>query len=362
MLPSDCNRLMNPGQPEWPGCGGKEKCMKAYLAKQPGILEIREQDIPEITRDDEVLMKVKVVGICGSDMHIFHGTNPFATYPRVWGHEFAGEVAAVGSGVNDLNVGDHIVAEPYDNCGKCYACRHGRGNVCENLSVYGVHQDGGCREYIVMKRAKVHKVPAEISWKLAALAEPLTVGFQSVARGRVEKDDLVLVEGAGTIGLTCLIAAKEAGARVMITDLFDSKLEYAKKFGADYLVNVKNETLEQAIARVGEAPNVILDGVCSKASLEQAVDLVSAAGRVVELGYADIASEIRHVTLMKKEVDVCGTRLQAGMFPASIKYITGHQDLLDDFVTQTFTADRLEEAFAFAHDHPGEVRKAQIIL
>ncbi len=336
--------------------------MKAYVVKQPGIIEVQEQEIPSVIGADEVLMKVKVVGICGSDMHIFHGTNPFATYPRVWGHEFTGEVAAVGSDVTDLKAGDHVVAEPYNNCGKCYACRHGRGNVCEHLSVYGVHQDGGCREYIVMKRAKVHQVPADLSWKLAALAEPLTVGFQSVSRGRVEKDDLVLVEGAGTIGLTCLIAAKEAGARVMITDLFDSKLEYARKFGADYVVNVRNEKLEDAIARVGEAPNVIMDAVCSKASLEQPVDLVSAAGRVVELGYADIASEIKHVTLMKKEVDVCGTRLQAGMFPASIKYIDEHRDLLEDFVTQEFPADQVEEAFAFAHDHPGEVRKAQIVL
>ncbi len=336
--------------------------MKAYVVKHPGTIEVREQEIPEVLGANEVLMKVKVVGICGSDMHIFHGTNPFATYPRVWGHEFTGEVVKLGSAVNDLKIGDHVVAEPYSNCGICYACRHGRGNVCEHLSVYGVHQDGGCREYIAMERNKVHLVPSEVSWKLAALAEPLTVGFQSVARGRVEVGDLVLVETAGTIGLTCLIAAKAAGARVMITDLYDSKLEYAKKFGADYVANVKKESLEDAIARVGEAPNVILDGVCTKASLEQAVDLVSSAGRVVELGYGNIASEIMHVTLMKKEVDVCGTRLQAGRFPAAIQYITEHQDLLEDFVTQTFPVEQVEEAFAFAHDHPGEVRKAQIIL
>jgi len=336
--------------------------MKAYLVKEPGVIQVEEREKPKELKNDEVLMKVHTVGICGSDMHIFHGTNPFATYPRVWGHEFAGEVEAVGSGVKDLNVGDHIVAEPFTSCGNCYACRHGRGNVCEELKVFGVHQDGGCREYIVMKREKVHAVPKEVSWKLAALAEPLTIGFQSCVRGRVAKDDLVLVEGAGTIGLTCLIAAKEAGARVIITDLFDSKLEYAKKFGADYVVNVKNEPLEQALERIGEKPNVIMDGVCSKASLEQAVELVSAAGRVVELGYANIASEILHVTLMKKEVDVCGTRLQAGQFPVAIRYITEHQDILEDFVTQTFPVSKLEEAFAFVKEHPGDVRKAQIEL
>lgn len=336
--------------------------MKAYFVERPEKIVIRETDIPETVADDEVLMKVHTVGICGSDMHIFHGTNPFATYPRVWGHEFAGTVEKIGNGVTDLKPGDHIVAEPFTSCGTCYACRHGRGNVCENLQVYGVHQDGGCREYVVMKREKVHLVPSGISWKLAALAEPLTIGFQSVSRGRVIKDDLVLVESAGTIGLTCLIAAKAAGARVMITDLFDEKLEYAKKFGADYTINVKNESLEDAIARIGEKPNVIMDGVCTKASLEQAVELVSAAGRVVELGYGNITSEIPHVTLMKKEVDVCGTRLQAGKFPQAIKYIEEHQELLEDFVTQTFPVSQVEEAFAFVQTHPGEVRKAQIVL
>lgn len=336
--------------------------MKTYCIVKPDQFEVQERpDITEIG-PDEVLMKVKIVGICGSDMHIFHGTNPFATYPRVWGHEFAGTVVKVGAEVTDLAAGDHIAGEPYTSCGTCYACRHGRGNVCENIQVFGVHQDGGCREFIKMKRNKVHRIPKEIPWSLAVLAEPLTIGFQAVSRGRVEKDDLVLITGAGTIGITCLMAAKAAGARVIITDLYDEKLEYAKKFDTDYLVNVKNTKLEDFIEQLGEKPNVILDGVCTKTSLEQAVDMVSSAGRVVEMGYAPITSEIMHKTLMQKEVDICGTRLQAGKFPKAIEYIAENQDKLEDFVTQTFSVSQLKEAFDFVHANPAIVRKAQIIL
>jgi len=332
--------------------------MRAICIQEPGTIVPVERAVPNIERDDQVLVKVKCVGICGSDIHIFHGTNPFAVYPRVWGHEFTGEVVAVGEGVRDLSVGDHVSAEPFSSCGKCYACRHGRGNVCKELKVYGVHQDGGCQEYIVMERAKVHKVPDDMPAELAVLAEPVTIGFQACSRGRVEEGDFVLVMGAGTVGLTCLMAAKAKGATVMITDLYDQKLEFAKRFGADYVVNVKKTTIGKELEAIGEEPNVILDAVGSKTSLEEAVDMVSSAGRVVELGFANIHSEISHVTLMKKEVDICGTRLQSGQFGAAIEYIDTHREDLQDFITQRFEIDDITEAFRFVTDHPDKVRKA----
>ena len=336
--------------------------MKVYCIKEPGCIHVEERPRPIKAGPDEVVMRTRIVGICGSDMHIFHGTNPFATYPRVWGHEFAGEVAEVGSGVTDLKVGDHVVGEPFLSCGTCYACRHGRGNVCEKLQVYGVHLDGGCQEYLLMKRDKVHMAPKELPWSLAVLAEPLTIGFQSMARGRVEAGDLVLIMGAGTIGLTVLMAAKAAGAKAIITDLYDEKLIYAKKFGADWTVNVREQELGAYIDSLEEKPNVIFDCVCTKESLEKSVEMVSAAGRVVELGFGEIRSEISHVTLMRKEVDVSGTRLQAGRFPEAIRYITDHAKLLQDFVTQQFPVEEIEEAFRFVGENPSLVRKAQITL
>lgn len=162
------------------------------------------------------------------------------------------------------------------------------------------------------------------------------------------------------MGLSVLIAAKALKARVIITDLYDEKLEYAKKFGADVALNVRGKDLGQLLNQLGEKPNVIIDGVCTKQSLEQAVDMVSSAGRVVELGFGEIKSEIPHVTLMKKEVDVCGTRLQTGQFPKAIRYIEENTNLLDDFVTQEFSAEDVEKAFRFVSENPALVRKAQV--
>src|SRR5690606_18941560 len=166
--------------------------MKAVQVPEAHNMQIIDQETPKIQNSDEVLVKVKRVGICGSDMHIYHGTNPLATYPRVVGHEVAGEVVKVGSSVETLEIGDHVVIEPINYCGECYACRKGRPNVCEKLSVFGVHEDGGMREFIVLPEKQLHAVDKELAWDETVLAEPYTIGAQAVWRGGVEKGDTVL--------------------------------------------------------------------------------------------------------------------------------------------------------------------------
>lgn len=337
--------------------------MKTILVSQPGQLSVAEKELPAITAPDQVLMKVKRVGLCGSDNHIYHGSNPFVVYPRVIGHEFAGTVEAVGEAVTNVKVGDHVVGEPIEFCGECYACRQGRGNVCQNLTVYGVHKDGGAQEYIVMPAAHVYKVEDSIPWNTAVLAEPLTIGFQACWRGGVQPGDFVLVMGGGTIGLCCLLAAKKKGAMVAITDILDDKLEYAKKLGADYAINVKQTALADAMAELtgGMGPNVVLDAVCSKTSLEEAIELASVAGRVVGLGLASgVVSELSHVTMAKKEVGVFGSRLQNGKFPEAIALIESDPDLLADFVTQEYALDQAQEAFDFFNNCASQVRKILI--
>ncbi len=338
--------------------------MKVSCVLKPNVIEFQNREKARVIEEDDVLVKIKCVGICGSDIHIFHGTNPFAKYPRVWGHEFTGEVVETGSQVKKLKVGDHIVAEPFLNCGECYACKNGRGNVCENLQVYGVHVDGGCQEYITLKAKKAHRIKKSIPWETAVLAEPLTIGFQAVERGRVQKGDLVLIMGAGTVGLCCLMAAKYKEAKVVITDLFDKKLEYAKSLNADYTINVNTKNLEDEINKItnGKGPNVILDAVCTKESLETAIEYVSQAGRVVELGYADIASEVPHVTLMKKEVDLMGSRLQSDRFEEAIDFIEKNQELIKDFITKKFSSKEIEEAFRYVSENNEDIRKVLISM
>lgn len=337
--------------------------MRAARIEKPHSIHVVQMENPAAPGPGQVLMKVKMTGICGSDVHIFQGENPFATYPRVFGHEFAGEVAAVGADVTSVKAGDHIIGEPIEYCGQCYACRHGSPNVCSKLKVMGVHIEGGCREYLLLDEKKAHKIDATVPWHVAVLTEPMTIGLQATGRGGVMSGDVVLIMGSGTIGLMNLIAAKSKGAVCIMTDIIPEKLEYAKKLGADHVINVMEENLEERLAQLTEeGPNVVLDCVCNKKSLEQAVDLVSPAGRVVELGFAPITSDLSHVTMMKKEVSVLGTRLQAGKFPGAVALIEKNRDLLDDFVTQRYSIDEVQDAFDFAINRAKEVRKVVVEL
>jgi L-gulonate 5-dehydrogenase len=333
--------------------------MKVGIVEKPGILKIAERDIPKITRSDEVLIKVKRVGICGSDIHIFHGKNPFAVYPRVWGHEFVGEVIETGSTAGDLKKGAHVVVEPIIYCGTCYACRQGRGNVCETLKVMGVHIDGGCQEYIVVPVTNIHVLPDSLSWDDAVLIEPFTIGAQACYRGNVQKNDFVLVMGAGTIGLTALQMAKLAGARVIISDLVPEKLAYAKSRGADFTINAKEENVLEKVREItgGMGSNVTIDAVCIKKSFEDAIELTSTAGRVVELSFNEIPSEIAPVNIIKKELTICGSRLQTKRFPVVIDYLKQGKLPLSGFITRVYPITEMIEAFDYVDKNNASVRK-----
>lgn len=337
--------------------------MKAVYIEKPGAVVIREKEIPKITADDQVIIKIKYAGICGSEMAIYKGTNPFVVYPKIFGHEFTGEVVEKGADVRNVSIGDHVVGEPMEYCGQCYACRNGHPNVCEKLQVYGVHMDGGGQAYIRMAASKVYRISSQVPWECAVLAEPLTIGFQSSWRGDVRKDDSVLVMGAGTIGLCAVMAAKERGARVISMDRHDRKLEYAKKLGADEVIHVKKHDLKEEIMRIteGEGVNVVLDTVGTKESLEQAIMLTSTAGRVVELGFeAKTYSELYHAMIFKKELSVMGTRLQVHQFPEAIAYLEKHWNKLEDFVTKIYPAEKAEEAFQYITENRSHVRKVLI--
>ncbi|MDR0877546.1 MAG: zinc-binding alcohol dehydrogenase family protein, partial [Treponema sp.] len=326
--------------------------------------KIADRDVPKVTKPDDVLIKVKRVGICGSDIHIFHGKNPFAVYPRVWGHEFAGEVVETGSGVTTVQKGAHAVVEPIIYCGKCYACRQGRGNVCETLQVMGVHIDGGCQEYIVVPAANVHPVPDSLPWEEAVLVEPFTIGAQACYRGNVQKGDFVLIMGAGTIGLTVLQMAKIAGATVIISDLVPEKLAYAKSRGADYTINAKEENMIEKVREItgGMGSNVTIDAVCIKKSFEEAVEVSSVAGRVVELSFNEIPSEIAPVNIVKKELTICGSRLQTKRFPVVIDYIKQGKLPLAGFITKIYPIAEMAEAFNYVDKNNATVRKVLIAM
>lgn len=338
--------------------------MKAVQVPQAHELRIIEQERPAVMHADDVLVKIKRVGICGSDMHIYHGTNPLATYPRIVGHEVAGEVAEVGSAVKGLQVGDHVVVEPINYCGKCYACRKGRPNVCEKLSVFGVHEDGGMREYAVLPEKQLHPVNKELSWDEIVLAEPYTIGAQAVWRGNVEAGDTVLIQGCGPIGICILKLAKIAGAHVFMTDLSEERMAFAKESGADEVINAGKESVKDRILELtaGTGPNVVIDAVGMPATVELSIDLVSPAGYVVVLGFDERPSAIPQLPITKKEITIVGSRLQTNQFSKVVELLNSGELRSAGLITHKFALDDVQEAFNYVENNPDKVRKALIVF
>ncbi|WP_019390533.1 zinc-binding alcohol dehydrogenase family protein [Priestia filamentosa] len=338
--------------------------MKAIQIKGAHNLVEVEVEKAELKFPTDVLVKVKRVGICGTDMHIYHGTNPLATLPRVVGHEVAGEVVDVGREVDKLKKGDHVVIEPISYCGSCYACRKGRPNVCSNLSVFGVHEDGGLREYIVLSEKQLHLVNKSLSWDDIVLAEPYTIGAQATWRGNVEKGDSVLIQGAGPIGICILKLAKMKGASVMMTDLNEERLQFAKESGADAVVHVGREDVRTRVKEWTnrEGVNIVIDAVCLPSTFELSVDVVSQAGNIVVLGFDERPASIPQLPITKKEVTITGSRLQTHQFSTIVQYLNEGKLSHNGLITHKFPLSRVQEAFDFIENHPEQVRKAVITL
>jgi len=333
--------------------------MKAVRVITPNNLEICEVPMPKIINGDEVLIKVKAAGICGSDIHIYHGTSPVATYPRVIGHEVVGEVQEIGEKVTKLQVGDHVVMDPVVGCGECYPCSMGRPNVCSYLKVRGVHLDGGYQEYIVLPESGTHKISKELGWEEAVLIEPFTIAAQIMSRGEVTKKDTVFIMGAGPVGLCAVQAVRRIGARCIISDLVDTRLELAKKMGADITINPSKQNVEEIIMNETNdlGVSVVIDAVCIPQTFEQAVKLASSAGRVVLLGFTDSPSKIAQLDIVKKELDIKGSRLHSNKFPQVIEWFNKKEVDPKLLISHVFNFKDIKKAIAQVENNPIETYK-----
>lgn len=297
--------------------------MKAIKVIKPGDIQIVEEEMPKITEPHQVLVKVKAAGICGSDISIYKGTSPVATYPRVIGHEFAGEVVEIGSEVSNVQIGDHVSINPVTSCGTCPACKKGRSNVCASLSVIGVHRDGGFREYAVVPANNAIKISKDIPWNQAGIIEPYTIAAQVVTRGNIQSGDNVLILGCGPIALTILQVSKMLGANCIMSDIVDGRLERAKEFGADLVINSFTEDIKEKVmeATNGFGVDVAIDAACVGITLQQAVTCTGAAGTVVTMGFSDKPSNIPELAITAKELEIKGSRLNNNMFPKVVEWI-----------------------------------------
>ncbi|WP_133650645.1 Zn-dependent oxidoreductase [Paraburkholderia flava] len=335
--------------------------MLSVVVDRPNSLSVRDMPLPEPIAG-EVRVRVRYAGICGSDLHIFRGHNPFVSYPRIIGHEFVGRIESVGAGVDAARVGEVVSVDPVISCGQCHACRIGRQNVCSNLVVLGVHRDGGFSEYVCVPAQNAFRIPDGIADTCAAIVEPFAVAANVTARTGVLPEDVALIYGAGTVGLTILQVLKRVyGVRAFITDQLDERLELARRCGAaaDETINTRNESLPDALRARGVegGPTLIYDAVGHPSILEEAVRLAAPAGRIGLLGFASTPSAIPQQELTKKELSLHASRLNRAMFPTVIDWLERGLVSPDAIVTHKVDFRDVANAFDLAEHSPKDTCK-----
>ena len=309
-------------------------------------IEIVEESVPQIKSAKDVLVEVKAVGICGTDLHIFAHGRADVSFPRVMGHELSGLVKEVGSDVTSVKVGDRVVLDPVFACDNCRICNSGHQNVCGDVKCYGVQMDGGYQDYIVVEDKHLYAFDPKISFEQAALAEPFSIGANIMMKTATTADDTVVVIGSGTIGLCIVAVAKGIGAKVLVADVVDTKLEKAKTIGADVVVNSTNENLAEAVEKFSPGgATVVVDAVGVSALTQQSIDLACPTARVAFIGFDSKPVEIAPIVVTKKELTIVGSRMNCHQFPKVMKWLDEGKINADLMISRVYPVTEIQKAF-----------------
>lgn len=333
--------------------------MKAVQIVSPNDLRVIDMEKPVLEGKNNVMVRMTAAGICGSDVGIYHGTNAAATYPRVIGHEMVGVVDEVAEDVTSVKVGDRVIVNQVTSCGHCYPCSIGRGNVCDELKVRGVHIDGGYREYIAVNEEDCYILPEGLSDADAVMIEPTTIAIQVCSRAQLKKEDMLLILGAGALGSTILKIAREICDHIVVADIMDDKLEEAKKNGAKYTINVLNEDLNEKLREYtyGHGSTVSIDASGTKDSLLTLLKVTGNAGTIITTGFNNAPVDANQFLITSKELDVRGSRLQNKMFGKAIEMIKEGKLDLNGSISHTFPMIKAQEAFDFVDSRDSSIRK-----
>lgn len=296
--------------------------MKAIIIDEPRKIRVGNWEAPHIA-PDQVLVETRATGVCAGDLYIYQGKNPYAAYPLVAGHEVAGAIVEVGAEVKGLAPGTPVVVDPFIGCGSCYPCRVGKSNCCANLRIIGVHSPGGFGELVVAPARNIHRIPPGLSFTEASFAEPVAIGVQACRRGEIKANEYVLVLGCGPIGLAIIEVARARGARVVATDVRETRMETAAKLGAEVLP--AGDALLSAVMKQtsGEGAAVVVEATGNEAVMEQTVNLVAAGGRIVIVGLVKEGTPVRFPGLdfTRKEMTIVGSRASVRCFPESLELL-----------------------------------------
>ena len=334
--------------------------MKAFVLQKPGQASIETVAEPVVAKG-EVLLKVRMVGLCGSDLNSFRGLNPLVSYPRILGHEVSATV--VDGDDSSMRIGTDVALSPYTSCGQCASCQRGRKNACQFNQTLGVQRDGALSEFIAVPREKLYA--AKLTPKELCLVEPLTVGFHAASRGRVTADDSVAVFGCGGVGLGAIAGSSSRGARTICIDVDDEKLDLARRAGGTYTINSTRDRLHDRLLEMtdGRGPDVVIEAVGTPATFRAAVEEVAFAGRVVYIGYAKEPVSYETRLFVQKELDILGSR-NAGPedFAAVIRLLEAGRFPVDEAVSLTVSLDEAPGALRSWSENPSRFKKIMVSL
>ena len=296
----------------------QEKMLQQIMSK-PGEIIFREIPVP-VPGPDQVLIKIKRIGICGSDIHVYHGTHPYTSYPVTQGHEVSGQVAALGEYVKDLQIGQKVTIEPQVFCGRCWPCLHGKYNLCEKLKVMGFQTTGTASEYFAVDASKVTPLPEGMNYDDGAMLEPLAVTVHAAKRFPDLRNCRAVVLGCGPIGILLIQSLKALGAaQVLATDISDTRLALAAELGADFTVNTARTDYAAALADAfgPDRADVIYDCAGTDITMDQAIQ------------NARKGSTIILVAVFGKRADVDLAKLNDSELDLNTSMMYRHEDYVD---------------------------------
>lgn len=332
--------------------------------EKPWNIEISDVQMPK-PKEGEALLRVKSAGICGSDIGAFRGTNGLVSYPRIIGHEIAGEVISIPeNNKNGIKPGDRVIVDPYLYCGHCYPCSIGRTNCCVDLKVLGVHVDGGMAEYFCHPADMLLKVPDDMPWDIIPLAEPLTIALHGIHRLNLKAGEHIAINGAGPIGLLAAMVALHYGAEPIMIDLVKERLDFAKSLGVQYTINLREEDLVEKVSEYtnGRMAECVMEASGANSAIRATLDIVSHAGRIALTGWPKQETPIPTDMITRKEVDVRGARTSAGEFPEAIDLIYHQKVDARRILTKVISIDEAPETIRDIEKNPGDYMKVNILF
>ncbi|MGI5057842.1 zinc-binding alcohol dehydrogenase family protein [Treponema pectinovorum] len=338
--------------------------MKAVKIIKPKDVVVEDVKMP-VPKENEALIKVKAAGICGSDIGAFRGTNGLVTYPRIIGHEIAGEVVSIPkSNPKNIKVGDRVIVDPYLYCGHCYPCSIKRTNCCESLKVLGVHVDGGMAEYFCHPADMLIKMPDEMTWVQAALAEPLTISTHGIHRGKLKAGEYCAIIGAGPIGLAAGMVAQDYGAHAILLDLVQERLDFARSLGIEHTINISKEDPVKLIHEItnGVMAQQVMECSGANVAIRNTLDYVSYAGRITLTGWPKTETSLPTDRITKKELDIRGARTSAGEFEEAVELICSKKVDMLKLLTKTVPIEQAADVIRDIESNPQNYMKVVVTM